>query len=125
MVVDGLVHGFVHPFTAAISFGVTRGRHLQFDAREFVEGSPEFGGEERVSVRDEVEHQAVLTVPLVEEYYCYLGGGVCGVGTGDAYVGTKGVGHGEDGVLPILFWEWTDEIQGDCVEAVVWYWQRV
>jgi hypothetical protein len=90
-----------------------------------VEGSPKFGSEECISVRDEVDHQTILTIPFVKEYHSDLGGCVGGVGACDACVGAKRVGHGEDSVLSILLRKWADEVQGDSVKVVVWYRQWV
>jgi hypothetical protein len=62
-----------------------------------------------------------LIIRPFSQYYGDLGGGVGGVGARDAYVGAKRVGHGEDCVLAVLFWEWADKIQCNSIKAVVWY----
>jgi hypothetical protein len=78
-----------------------------------MEGSPKFSSEEGISVRDEVQHEAIFAVPFIEKYNGNLGSGICGVGTSNAYVSTKEISHGQDGVFSILLWEWANEVQGD------------
>jgi hypothetical protein len=59
-----------------------------------VECGPKFSSEPYILVRDEVEHQAIFTIPFVKKGDSDLGSSVCGVDTGNVYVlenGTRNI----------------------------------
>ena len=75
-----------------------------------MECGPEFGGEKRVLIGDEVKHQSILAIPFIEEYHHNLGSSVHRVGGSYMNIGTEQVHHGQNGVFTMFLRKWSDEV---------------
>ena len=62
-----MVDSFVGLFRGTVSLGVECGRHSQLDASQGHKGSLEMGNEKFVVVRDYLQGEAIVTIPMIKK----------------------------------------------------------
>lgn len=93
----------VEMLTGTISLRIEAGGHLQLDIHELVEGLLETRDKQLVTVRDNVEREAILTVPMLEGKCSEILGRDVHIGRDWAEIGTKTVRDCRNAVKTIVF----------------------
>jgi hypothetical protein len=98
MVTDTLVNSFVRPLTGPVSFGMICGGELKFYTSELVQGMPEFGDKEFVSIGNNFFRQSILAVPVIEEQKSQLFCGDVYLGGHNSNIGPQTVSHRQNAI---------------------------
>jgi phosphopantothenate synthetase len=90
-----------------------------------VEGFPEARDKEFVSVGDDIDRQAIVTVPVFEEEESKRFGRDVSAGRYKADVSARPIGDGDDAIEMVIFGKRANEINGDAVTTGVRHRMRV